>query len=523
MSLVTSSLLKVSSSSERFMDLQSLQSSLPSVQPASRQLASGSSSAYPRAFLCTRSQTIMQDPVLALCGHLFDRSVLAQTKLCPIDGSPIEIEDAIYLHDLKRKISERFPMLADFQKSAASSSQEGSSSTEESKREISPQRESYADRVASKKIQNQGNGARVFSSQSFKGSEKEEEAAEVRPFLRVENSHRDDIHGFLPLSQTTFVSGSKDNTMKVWSKETGELKQTLVPSESEGGYEFWVTALAKVQEHLWSCGTRDGRVILWNFSGNEVATLRYSPKAQNICKERNKTRINCIAPLQSTDASKVTFYTGVPEYVYLWEHKVGTNAISHVCRYFAKRNDWVYCIEALENRDLLVVIGSDFEYWKMKKLDVADKFSLIEEAQERKKQRPHISAIARLTHNTRHVASALFDGSVKVIDIDRSTVVRDYQEHKRRVWSVLDLQPHVFASSADDRTIKIWDVRQEKSGLTLGGNPGRVSSLAKLSEHVFISGSCPDNIKYAVDKASISFWDIRQVVKRCMANYGDYL
>lgn len=442
----------------------------------------------------------MRDPVLALCGHLFDVSVLAQTKLCPIDRSSIEINDTIYLHDLKKRIFEQFPLPA--------APQEDVFPEEEPKGEIPPSGVSYA-RIASSQ-----SAPSSSSSHSAKENEKEEEPAEIRPFRTIENSHRDDIHGFLSLSATDFVSGSKDNTMKIWSKETGELRKTLVPSESEGGYSFWVTALAKINDRIWSCGTRDGRVLLWDLSGEEVAKLYYSPNAQNICKERNKTRINCITSLESRDRSKAAFYTGVPENVYLWEHKLGTEAINCVRRYFAKKNDWVYCIEALENQDLLVVIGSDFEYWKMKKLDVVRKFSLIEETHEKKKQRPHISAIARLSYNTRHVAAALFDGSVKIIDIDSSKLIRDYQEHQGRVWSVLDLYPHVFASSADDRTIKIWDARQVKSSLTLKGNPGRVSSLAKLSDHVFISGSCPDNIKFAVDKASIRFWDIRQITKR---------
>lgn len=356
-----------------------------------------------------------------------------------------------------------------------------------------------------------------------KEREKEEEIANIEPDLVIENSHEDDIHGFLSLSENSFASGSKDNTIKMWSKKTGKLEQVLIPSESEGGYRSWVTALAKINENIWSCGTRDGRAVLWDFSGKEVAKFRYSPNAKNICKERNKTRINCIAALGSSDRSKAAFYTGVPENVYLWEHKVGTQAIKCIRRYFAKENDWVYCIEVLENRDLLVVIGSDFEYWKMKGLDVAQKFSLIEETREKKKQRPHISAITRLAHNSRHVALALFDGSVKIIDMDRSILIRDYREHWGRVWSVLDLFSHVFASSADDKTIKIWDARQEKSCWTLGGNPGRVSSLAKLSDYVFISGSCPDNIKLAGNKASISFWDIRHVAKQCKITYEDPL
>jgi WD40 repeat protein len=76
----------------------------------------------------------------------------------------------------------------------------------------------------------------------------------------------------------------------------------------------------------------------------------------------------------------------------------------------------------------------------------------------------------------------------------------------------MNLSPQILASSADDRTIKIWDVRQPSSTLTIAGNPGRVSSLLRLSETILISGSCPDDVFASEEKASITFWDIRKIV-----------
>jgi len=75
-----------------------------------------------------------------------------------------------------------------------------------------------------------------------------------------------------------------------------------------------------------------------------------------------------------------------------------------------------------------------------------------------------------------------------------------------------NLKPQILASSADDKTIKIWDIRMKRSAMTITGNPGRVSSLIRLSETILISGSCPDKVFKSKEKASITFWDIRKII-----------
>jgi WD40 repeat protein len=89
--------------------------------------------------------------------------------------------------------------------------------------------------------------------------------------------------------------------------------------------------------------------------------------------------------------------------------------------------------------------------------------------------------------------------------------VKSFTEHQGRVWSVINLKDTLFASSADDKTIKIWDSRKEHSIFTLKGNPGRVSSMLRIDENTFISGSCPDNIEDSSEKACIRFWDMRRL------------
>lgn len=330
------------------------------------------------------------------------------------------------------------------------------------------------------------------------------------PVQVIRQAHQDDIHGFLSISSSHFVSGSKDCTLKMWSVDGSFIKE-LIPevAKAQRGYKYWITSLAKFNDN-WISGTRDGQITFWDPDGEEQLAFHYSPshkeKDQYICKNRNKARINCLTSIPSDEEERF-FYAGTPKFVHLCDSK--TQKI--VQSFQASENDWVYCVEVLENKDLLVVIGSDLEYWDMSCLKPTKTSLIQEEADRRRVQRPHISAITRLEENKNLLSAALFDGSVKVVDIAAQTLVRTYKEHQGRVWSMINLTPSLFASSADDRTINIWDIRQNYSVKSFVGGPGRVSSLLRISEEQFISGSCPDNVFESTEKASISFWDIRQL------------
>ena len=430
----------------------------------------------PPAFICTSSKQLMKDPVLSLCSHLFERSVVQQTPTCPIDSQRINITYCIPCQELKSAIqSWKSAQLARFKEVKQSTGASSSSMRA----------------VAAPQVTSNPSGT-------------------LKRLFVVNNAHRDDIHGFVSISSTTFVSGSKDTSLKMWNHQ-GKLVREMDTNLTDKDYRYWVTSLTKFNNGNWASGTRDGYLTVWDPKGNAISTLQYAPssnaKNQYIAKERNKSRINCITELPNNQ-SKLRFYTGTPRFVQLWNGD--TSKMIHYYR--AHENDWIYCVEVLENKNLLVVIGSDLEFWNMAGTEPAKSGMIQENPNDRMgKQRPHISAIKRLSHDTNLLANALFDGSVRIVDIQAQNEIKKFKEHKGRVWSVVNLRPQIFASSADDKTIKIWDLRQTKSIHTIGGNPGRVSSLLPISEHILISGSCPDDVRKAKDKASITFWDTRSI------------
>lgn len=407
----------------------------------------------PAAFLCAHCDKEMKDPVLALCGHLFERACLPTAPFCPKDRQNLDVSQVVPFAELRQRIDA-------------------------------------------------WQAAKMTRSMSKVSIQKP-----LEPVFTISNAHQDDIHGFVQVSPDSFASASKDATLKLWSTDGSLLRELQHMSGRD--YRYWGTALSSLPDGSWISGSRDGDITQWSQKGELKNNGQYrSSGVASACKDRNQARVNCITPI-----SEDTVLLGVPRAVVAWDLK--TSKV--LCRYEAHPNDWVYCIECLENKDLLVVIGSVLELWHKNEREIEKTSLLLEDIRERRPgQRPHISAIKRLEHDRDLLANALFDGTVKILNLATRKLVRDYKEHgpggpkqTTRVWSVENLFPQVFASSGDDGTIKIWDVRQGRSVATIGNQPGRVSSLLRIAPEQFISAACPDDLRSARERASISFWDIR--------------
>lgn len=447
---------------------------------------------FPPAFLCTASQQIMKDPVLALCGHLFDRSVLQKIQKCPRDGYPLH--EVFAVPDLKQRIVAHLK--------PAQPVPEQNNAPKPAPKPAQPEEETK--QLDFKKLS-------LFQKAATQEKKDATEKCElsVSAIKKLAPVHQDDIHGLIPI-KNGFVSGSKDQTLKVWGQD-GTLACDLQPSVQRG-YKYWITALAPFSNDLWASGTRDGEITIWDTKGQEVSTLQYQPSAHSkqnqISKDRNKQRINCITELRKTDKQHL-FYTGTPRFVQLWDGVSGKMVTYHE----ASQNDWVYCIDATDPNKLIVVIGSDVQIWDMNNITLKNKADLIEEDLAGKKQRPFISSILRMPQDQKKLATVDFQGALSVVDMTSQKCLLKYQEHVGRVWNVIEAPENLLATCADDRSIKLWDVRCQKSVCTLSKNPGRVSALLKIADDTLLSGSCPDNPYTSKEKASFTFWSIKQQKK----------
>lgn len=100
----------------------------------------------------------------------------------------------------------------------------------------------------------------------------------------------------------------------------------------------------------------------------------------------------------------------------------------------------------------------------------------------------------------------------KVIDLTSSTVIHAGSEHSKRVWQAIPVpgSAYEYATCADDKTVKVWDIRSGASScMTFDGHPGRVSAMAFLDERRFVAGTCASDPSKDPDKAQFWFYEMR--------------
>ncbi len=329
----------------------------------------------------------------------------------------------------------------------------------------------------------------------------------------IHGAHLDDIHALKKLSDGTFISGSKDNCIYKWSKE-GELVKVVDDVEPIFHNDRnWITAIEVINDNYWLSGERNGKIFLWKTNGDYVKEVQAKrPRVgRHIAREENAQRANCFA--RGLDPHNPSVFIGFPtlfdEYSFM-EGRTQSSTKVH-------DNDWVYSIHPLNEKTVLTVVGCTVDVWskqeerwnKTAQLVKEGKKTPFKEGGKTKFQRPFISSLKPLASSPHHFGLALFDGSVKVLDIEQQRIVKTWQEHRKRVWAIENISENTFASCGEDRTIKLWDQRADASVLTIGGHIGQVTTMLNLEENVLIAGTCSEEV--GVKKsAEIRFYDIRR-------------
>lgn len=371
----------------------------------------------------------------------------------------------------------------------------------------------------------------------------------------VNNAHADDIHGLLRMNGGRFLSGSKDGHIFMWDME-GNLVDTL-QHQTRRDYTKWLTAMCpySCRRNAFAYATRDGQLQVMDASTGETILRRHNvaspPPSSGIkCKARNSNRITCL----KMDSFNNQLFVGSPTGFAIVDGITGATLESQK----TSQNDWVYCIEPL-GRDfssILVVTGTNLHIWskasnngdlpcgagkQSRKRSPSSnpsawecKAHLVRENdspaaaafQARIKcqngsrrrdaslaparHRPFISAVTKLWGYNNLYGLAVFDGTIRAIDVASGRTVRCWQEHIGRTWAVENIGHGLFATSADDASIKLWDVRCAKSAHTIRNQIGRVSVLMQTSHMQWISGACSDDVSSSdAQLGQLSFWDAR--------------
>ncbi|MCX6991376.1 MAG: WD40 repeat domain-containing protein [Chlamydiae bacterium] len=313
--------------------------------------------------------------------------------------------------------------------------------------------------------------------------------------------HSDDIHAICKVSSGSFISGSKDTSVKQFTHDGRLIK---VISDYPHGYAYWITALDLFSDRSWVSGQRNGYLKCADLSGRVYVGNKLQSPARESGKERNDNRI---CSLKCQGLYKVL----IGQSGRFSQYDCATRTT--VRSYEAESPDWFYGFCPIDPERVLAIHSTSLSLFQAREHDFALIDPLIRYDEElRLPQKPFISSILPMKDDTvRQVALSFFGGEVQVFDIEAKTPVFRGLEHTKRVWQATPYTTNNFLSCADDGTIKVWDARESASIHTIGGHPGRVSALCFLEETVFVAGTCSDAVDRDPNKGQFFFYDLRKL------------
>ncbi len=392
----------------------------------------------------------------------------------------------------------------------------------------------------------------------------------TRPKWKV---HYDDVHACTWISGNQFVSGSKDNTLKLWQASSDPNPHITFQHQlrREGNYNSWITALVNHSPRGQVVyGTRDGLLGFstvksdchQNDSVLNINDFRSGADGrQSICKARNQHRVTTLCSMSEfvpNDNPLANFVlVGRPKGIMcvhapavepsrdnslLTNEEVSLEAPQLTWSKDTHANDWVYCILPLRftpgDRDIdhavtAVVMGSKIELLGIQCSEsshaspvssIGEMWSEDRHTVSKGANRAHIAHLERLNQTNPHwLSAACFDGTARVFDIERQSLVSEFGDSNRklRYWQTMELAPGLVVSCADDGFMKLWDLRTaggKRHCKAVGVSPlhsGRVSCMLKYNcDHgnsYIITASCPDKPHESNSKAQFRMFDIRKL------------
>jgi WD40 repeat protein len=232
----------------------------------------------------------------------------------------------------------------------------------------------------------------------------------------------------------TLVSGSWDNTIKIWQLDKGQEPRTLT------GHSDWVYSIALSSDgQILASGSWDKTIKIWQLdTGEELHTLRgHSDRVYSVA----------FSPDGQTLASG-----SLDKTIEIWR-----------LRKKREKNRWLTC-------------------WGLE-------HTLIRHSSE-------VSCIA-FSPNERTLASGSWDKTIKIWQLNTGEELHTFRGHSDRVYSVaFSPDGQTLASSSSDAIIKIWQLDKQQELCTLTDHSDRVYSVTFSPDgKTLASGSWDKTVK----------------------------
>ncbi|XP_069748396.1 F-box/WD repeat-containing protein 7-like isoform X2 [Narcine bancroftii] len=286
-------------------------------------------------------------------------------------------------------------------------------------------------------------------------------SGEIRP-PKVLKGHDDHVITCLQFSGNRILSGSDDNTLKVWSAITGECVQTLV-GHTGGVWSSQMRASVVIS------GSTDRTLKVWSVETGECIHTLYGHASTVRCMHLHGNKVVS----GSRDAT-----------LRVWDIDTGRclhTLLGHVAA--------VRCVQYDGKR----VVSGAYDY-TVKVWDPQTE-TCVHTLQ------GHTNRVYSLQYDGIHIVSGSLDTSIRVWDAENGNCLHTLMGHQS-LTSGMELKDNILVSGNADSTVKIWDIKTGQCLQTLQGpnkHQSAVTCLQFIQKFVVTSS----------DDGTVKLWDLK--------------
>ncbi|XP_030380133.1 F-box/WD repeat-containing protein 7 [Scaptodrosophila lebanonensis] len=279
---------------------------------------------------------------------------------------------------------------------------------------------------------------------------------------KVLKGHDDHVITCLQFSANRIVSGSDDNTLKVWSAVTGKCLRTLVGHT--GG--------------VWSSQMSDNIII----SGSTDRTLKVWDMERGTCVHTLQGHTSTVRCMHLHGNKVVSGSRDAT--LRVWDIELGTCLHVLVGHLAAVR-----CVQY----DGKLIVSGAYDY--MVKIWHPERQECLHTLQ------GHTNRVYSLQFDGIHVVSGSLDTSIRVWDVETGNCKHTLMGHQS-LTSGMELRQNILVSGNADSTVKVWDITTGQCLQTLSGpnkHQSAVTCLQFNSRFVVTSS----------DDGTVKLWDVK--------------
>lgn len=279
---------------------------------------------------------------------------------------------------------------------------------------------------------------------------------------KILKGHDDHVITCLQFCGNRIVSGSDDNTLKVWSAVTGKCLRTLIGHT--GG--VWSSQMSG---NIIISGSTDRTLKVWNAESGSCLHTLYGHTSTVRCMHLHGNKVVS----GSRDAT-----------LRVWDIQAGSCLHILVGHLAAVR-----CVQY----DGKLVVSGAYDY--MVKVWNPERQECLHTLQ------GHTNRVYSLQFDGVHVVSGSLDTSIRVWDAESGSLKHTLMGHQS-LTSGMELKSNILVSGNADSTVKVWDVLTGQCLQTLSGQNRHQSAVTCLQfNNRFVITSSDDG--------TVKLWDVK--------------